>query len=128
MAHSLPLNNDVGRFRSIVERHLGLYFEEGKRDFLATVLRSLKDKHGGSLANYLQRLENGVPPAEWGALSQLLTVPGNLFFPPLRSASGVCRGRGAGPDARADGKPTSCHSLGGMRVRGGALFTCHDVA
>lgn len=80
MTLNFALNNDVNRFRNIVERRLGLYFDDGKRDFLADLLRTRLEKNGESGANYLQRLENGAPPAEWGALGQLLTVPETYFF------------------------------------------------
>ncbi len=80
MTLSLALSSDVNRFRNIIERRMGLYFDDGKRDLLADLLHTRLEKNGESSTNYLQRLENGASPAEWGTLGQLLTIPETYFF------------------------------------------------
>lgn len=70
----------VARFRAVIERRLGLNFEEDKRDFLAEVMRTRLEKNGGADAAYLDRLELEAAGEEWSALSRLLTVPETYFF------------------------------------------------
>ncbi|HEX2605434.1 MAG TPA: protein-glutamate O-methyltransferase CheR [Oxalicibacterium sp.] len=73
-------NEEVDRFRDIIERRLGLYFDEGKRDFLAGLLHARLEKRAQSCDVYLRTVEETSSYAEWRALGQLLTVPETYFF------------------------------------------------
>jgi chemotaxis protein methyltransferase CheR len=76
----LTIDGDVRRFRDIIECRLGLYFDEGKRDFLAGVLHARLEKGTESGDDYLHHLESETSGAEWRVLGQLLTVPETYFF------------------------------------------------
>ena len=81
MISALSLDGSVDHFRSLIERRLGLYFDEGKRDFLAEILHARLGKIGEANDEaYLRRLEGTPCHAEWRALSQMLTVPETYFF------------------------------------------------
>lgn len=71
---------DVARFRAVIERRLGLNFEEDKRDFLAEIMRARLEKNHEADAIYLDRLELQTADDEWRTLSPLLTVPETYFF------------------------------------------------
>jgi chemotaxis protein methyltransferase CheR len=77
---NLAIDNDVRRFGDIIERCLGLHFDEGKRDFLAELLHARTEKNNELNADYLRRLESDDASAEWRSLGQLLTVPETYFF------------------------------------------------
>ncbi len=80
MTPSLTIDSDVRRFRGAIEQSMGLYFDEGKCDFLAEVFHARLEKNNESGEDYLRRLENAEAHAEWRALGQLLTVPETYFF------------------------------------------------
>ena len=80
MTPNHSIDSDVRRFRGIIEHSMGLYFDEGKRDFLADVLHARLEKTSESGDDYLQKLESAEGHAEWRALGQLLTVPETYFF------------------------------------------------
>jgi chemotaxis protein methyltransferase CheR len=73
-------NEEVDRFRNIIERRLGLYFDESKRDFLAGLLHARLEKRAQSCDGYLRSMEETPSYGEWRALGQLLTVPETYFF------------------------------------------------
>ncbi len=54
---------DVGRFRADVALRMGLWFDDGKLEFLATVLERRLQARGAIAARYLARLE-GTSDAE----------------------------------------------------------------
>jgi chemotaxis protein methyltransferase CheR len=68
------------RFHAVIERKLGLNFDNDKQDFLAEVLRARLEKTGETGDIYLSRLESQSPSAEWSTLGELLTVPETYFF------------------------------------------------
>ncbi|HKO53720.1 MAG TPA: CheR family methyltransferase [Polyangiaceae bacterium] len=72
---------DVGRFRAAVALRTGLWFDDGKLEFLATVLeRRLRAQHDDS-AGYLARLERqGDVQTELREIAQELTVGETYFF------------------------------------------------
>jgi len=71
---------EVDRFRNIVERRLGLQFEDAKLGFLGDLLRQRISANGHACEIYLGNLEGGVSPNELNALVQELTVPETYFF------------------------------------------------
>jgi chemotaxis protein methyltransferase CheR len=73
-------SEEADRFRDIIERRLGLYFDESKRDFLAGLLHARLEKRGQSCDAYLRTLEETPSYGEWRVLGQLLTVPETYFF------------------------------------------------
>jgi chemotaxis protein methyltransferase CheR len=77
---SLVANEDVTRFRDIIECRLGLYFDESKRDFLAGLLQARLEKRTQACDAYLNALEDAPSHGEWRVLGQLLTVPETYFF------------------------------------------------
>lgn len=76
----LVVNEEVDRFRDIIERRLGLYFDESKREFLAGLLQARLEKRVQACDAYLHALEDALSHDEWRVLSQLLTVPETYFF------------------------------------------------
>ncbi len=76
---SLP-NAQVTRFRAVIERKLGLSFQDDKQEFLAEVMRARLETTGDTGETYLARLENPATSKEWSALGELLTVPETYFF------------------------------------------------
>jgi chemotaxis protein methyltransferase CheR len=83
----MPVLNrtDIEQFRTIVTRHLGLQYEDGKLDYLADVIRQRMLCVGRarfeSYSAYLDHL-NASPKgsAEWRALAEQLTVNETFFF------------------------------------------------
>lgn len=73
---------DLDLFQSLIERRLGLYFDEGKREFLADVLRQrLQAQEHLSAAAYLASLSNGANGREeLRVLAGRLTVCETYFF------------------------------------------------
>jgi chemotaxis protein methyltransferase CheR len=73
---------EIDRFRTLVAKHLGLGFEDGKLDYLADVLRGrLQDTSSAHAGAYLGRLEApGGWRDEWRALAERLTVAETYFF------------------------------------------------
>ncbi len=69
---------DVERFRSIVARHLGLSFDDGKLDFLAQVLQDQMENTNSSGATYLRWLSTSAE--EMRAVAEKLTVCETYFF------------------------------------------------
>jgi chemotaxis protein methyltransferase CheR len=70
----------VGRFRDLVVRHLGLQFDDAKMGWLADVLRRRMEYSGVAAEPYLARLAAGLPRNEFGGLAQELTVGETYFF------------------------------------------------
>ncbi|MEI9948857.1 MAG: CheR family methyltransferase [Pseudomonadota bacterium] len=72
---------DVGRFRAAVALRMGLWFDDGKLEFLATVLERRLQARGEIAARYLARLE-GTSDAEreLREIAQELTVGETYFF------------------------------------------------
>ena len=76
---------DIEQFRTIVTRHLGLHYEDGKLDYLADVIRQRMQSVGRarfeSYSAYLGHL-NASPKgsAEWRSLAEELTVNETFFF------------------------------------------------
>jgi len=81
---SVVLSSAVARFRAVIERRLGLNFEDDKRDYLAGILHTQLEKSGESDTVYLERLELGVESGagsqDWKALARVLTVSETYFF------------------------------------------------
>jgi chemotaxis protein methyltransferase CheR len=72
---------DVGRFRAAVARRLGLWFDDGKFEFLGSVLERRLEAQGELAARYLARLErSGDVQAELREIAQELTVNETYFF------------------------------------------------
>src|SRR5882724_813406 len=70
---------DVELFRSIVTQRLGLYFDDGKLDFLAEVLlQQMENTKHSSGATYLRRLPTSAE--ELRAVAEKLTVCETYFF------------------------------------------------
>lgn len=72
--------SDVECFRSIVERRLGLQFDDSKLGFLGDVLRRRLNADGRLCEIYLGRLEAEAPQDELRALARELTVAETYFF------------------------------------------------
>lgn len=74
---------DIEQFRTILTRHLGLQYEDGKLDYLAEVIRQRMQCRARfeSYSAYLGQL-NASPKgsAEWRALAEQLTVNETFFF------------------------------------------------
>jgi len=79
------LRTDIEQFRTIVTRHLGLQFEDGKLDYLADVMLQRMQFVGSarfeSCSAYIAHL-NASPKesVEWRALAEQLTVNETFFF------------------------------------------------
>ncbi|MGD9765437.1 MAG: CheR family methyltransferase [Candidatus Binatia bacterium] len=73
-------SDEVERFRDLVGRQLGLFFEDAKLGFLADVLRHRLAANAVDASAYLARLERAPSAEEHGALAQELTVPETYFF------------------------------------------------
>ncbi len=76
---------DIEQFRTIVTRHLGLQYEDGKLDYLADVIRQRMHSVGRarfeSYSAYLGHLRSSHKgSAEWRALAEQLTVNETFFF------------------------------------------------
>jgi chemotaxis protein methyltransferase CheR len=71
---------DVERFRSVVTRCLGVYFEDAKLGVLADLLGRRLDALGQTPDVYLTGLDGQAMPGEIGVLAQELTVPETYFF------------------------------------------------
>lgn len=77
--------NEIDRFRTLVTRHLGLRYEEGRHDFLADVMRqrllALGRTRFESCSAYLSHLHvSNSRSDEWRALAEQLTVNETFFF------------------------------------------------
>ena len=70
----------IERFRSLIARHLGLYFEEAKLPFLGEVLQRRIESTAQPCDTYIQRLEANAPRSELALLAQQLTVGETHFF------------------------------------------------
>ncbi len=69
------------RFSQLVEKRLGLHFEEGKVDFLAEVLQRRLEVRGCSAEMYFCRIEaEQSSEGELAALASELTVAETYFF------------------------------------------------
>ncbi|MBI4584440.1 MAG: methyltransferase domain-containing protein [Planctomycetes bacterium] len=79
---NFPERVEVERFREIIARHLGLQFDDGKRDYLSDVLRQRVEETGcGQAAMYLSRLSSSQESRrELRALAERLTVAETYFF------------------------------------------------
>jgi len=73
---------DLEQFRTIVERRLGLQYEDGKLDYLAEVVHRRMELGGTTrFASYLERLTSSRHgEAELRALAEQLTVNETFFF------------------------------------------------
>ena len=73
---------DLDRFRSIVARRFGLQFDDGKREWLADILRQRLQAHGRTtVAAYLASISSGLDGREeLRALAAHLTVAETYFF------------------------------------------------
>ena len=76
---------NVEQFRTIVTRHLGLQYEDGKLDYLADVMLQRMQSVGrarfescSAYLSYLNASSKGA--AEWRALAEQLTVNETFFF------------------------------------------------
>src|SRR5437879_6282159 len=70
---------DLERFRSLIAQRLGLYFEDGKLDFLEDVARQRIEATGcEGLSDYLQRILSSAQ--EMRAVAERLTVCETYFF------------------------------------------------
>jgi chemotaxis protein methyltransferase CheR len=74
------MTDEIERFRAIVERRLGLAFEDGKLGFLGDVLARRLDATGLDRDRYLNELEHARVGDELGAIAQELTVGETYFF------------------------------------------------
>jgi chemotaxis protein methyltransferase CheR len=72
-------SSELARFRSIIERRLGLEVEDSKLAQLGEVL-CRRAGPGGEPQAYLARLEDEPRAEELGAIAQELTVPETYFF------------------------------------------------
>jgi chemotaxis protein methyltransferase CheR len=82
---AVPAPNEIEQFRTLVTRHLGLQYEEGRLDFLADVMRQRMQPQGrnrfASCSAYLVHLNaSSSGSAEWRALAEQLTVNETFFF------------------------------------------------
>ena len=79
------LRTHIEQFRTIVTRHLGLQYEDGKLDYLADVMLQRMQSVGRatfeSCSAYIAHL-NASPKesVEWRALAEQLTVNETFFF------------------------------------------------
>lgn len=73
---------DIEGFRALVTRKLGLFFDDGKADFLADVLRQRMERMACShFAEYERRLAPlSCQDAEIRALAEVLTIGETYFF------------------------------------------------
>jgi chemotaxis protein methyltransferase CheR len=72
---------DLERFRTIIAQRLGLWFDDGKLEYLAGILERRLDASAEGASYYLNKLE--APPkshAELSAVAQELTVGETYFF------------------------------------------------
>ncbi|HVJ53732.1 MAG TPA: protein-glutamate O-methyltransferase CheR [Aliidongia sp.] len=78
---SSPIDTlELHRFRDLIARRVGLWFDESKLDFLGEVLQRRLDRLHGSAASYLQELEHASAGGELGTLARELTVGETYFF------------------------------------------------
>jgi len=71
---------DLEQFRTIVERRLGLHYEDGKLEYLAEVVRQRMELLGSPrFASYVERLTSSAQ-GEFRALAEQLTVNETFFF------------------------------------------------
>ena len=76
-----PASSHVERFRSIVQRRLGLDFDEQRLGMLEDVLQRRVEAGQQACELYLERLESPQPARdEWRALARELTVTETYFF------------------------------------------------
>lgn len=73
-------SEEIGRFRRVVARRLGLHFEDSKAEFLDEVLRRRLGSTGQKLEEYLRILDTPHSEKEWAALAKDLTVNETYFF------------------------------------------------
>ena len=72
---------DVGRFRAAVALRTGLWFDDGKLEFLATVLERRLSAQDDDSARYLARLERQADvQGELREIAQELTIGETYFF------------------------------------------------
>jgi chemotaxis protein methyltransferase CheR len=72
---------DVEAFRAVVERDLGLQFDDAKLDFLEEVLRERMGRTGSEqLSSYFERMAGTGRQEEIRALAEKLTVGETYFF------------------------------------------------
>jgi chemotaxis protein methyltransferase CheR len=71
---------EAERFRDVLARSLGLYFDDTKFEFLSDHLKDRLDASDQSIDAYLAQLEIDAPKEELRALAQKLTVAETYFF------------------------------------------------
>ena len=71
---------DVERFRGLLTRRTGLYFDETRHSFLQEVLERRLAAFAGDTARYLAELEDEAAAAEVMALAEEITVGETYFF------------------------------------------------
>ena len=73
--------SDLERFRVALSRRFGLFFDDGKLTYLATVLDRRLSTSGAGTEGYLDRMEGAAPPRdELRELARELTVGETYFF------------------------------------------------
>ncbi|HTI19330.1 MAG TPA: protein-glutamate O-methyltransferase CheR [Trinickia sp.] len=78
---STPVNSSLlDRFRAIIERRLGLQFDDTRQGWLEDLLRRRIESAHQAGELYLAQLEYGAAPDQLTALAQELTVPETYFF------------------------------------------------
>lgn len=77
-----PAAAEIECFRGLVAERLGLYFEDGKLDFLGVVLRQrMEDTGCRHFSSYQKRISSfSLESTEVGALAEQLTVGETYFF------------------------------------------------
>jgi chemotaxis protein methyltransferase CheR len=71
---------DVERFQAAIGQHLGLFFEDARRGYVAEVLQRRLAQLGASAEVYLAQIELGLGHDECAELARELTVGETYFF------------------------------------------------
>jgi chemotaxis protein methyltransferase CheR len=79
--NAISSSGELERFRSVISRRLGLWFEDGKLEYLAGVLERRLEARSEVAAQYLVNLEvSSKTQKELSAVAQELTVGETYFF------------------------------------------------
>ena len=76
----LTAQADLERFKGVISRQAGLWFDDAKLGFLGEVLQRRLNRLGQSCETYLWELEHRPPRGELAALARELTVGETYFF------------------------------------------------
>ena len=90
---ALITSHEAERFRGIINRRLGLYFDDTRLGFLSEIVARRALVAGGSSESYLAQLDGDWTAAESAALAQELTVGETYFFRNLdqfRALAEIC--------------------------------------